>query len=211
MARGVLYSTETDPLSAPWVTPHVRALAASSGVDLSTVTGTGIGGRIRPSDLPTSPAESVAVSASRSVFAVEVDVTDRGAGLVRLLRAVIDAPQLAGYPIVTRVDGKLAYLPGIRDLNEDGIEKLLADPASAKVNPARTLLVEITPDAMLAVPAWEGPVLALGAPTRRPTVVRTGDGGEGIAIRTLVHLTLGVDPHEPDATAFLHTVAARLA
>ncbi|GAA0271913.1 E3 binding domain-containing protein [Cryptosporangium japonicum] len=207
MARGVLYSTRTDPVSAPWVTPHVRALAASTGVDLASVTGTGVGGRIRPADLPAAGTER---AAARSVFTVEVDVTARGAGLARLIKAVVDAPQLADRPIVTRVDGRLAYLPGVRDRNEDGIEKLLADPASAKIDPARTLLVVTVPEALLAVPAWEGPVLALGSPVRRPAVVRLPGGGEGLGVRTLAHLTLSVDEYETDATAFLTAVASGL-
>ena len=36
---------------APYVTPLVRKLAAEHGVDLSTVTGTGVGGRIRKQDV----------------------------------------------------------------------------------------------------------------------------------------------------------------
>src|SRR5690606_26245987 len=36
---------------APYVTPLVRRLAAQHGVDLSTVTGTGVGGRIRKQDV----------------------------------------------------------------------------------------------------------------------------------------------------------------
>ena len=35
----------------PYVTPLVRKLAAEHGVDLSTVTGTGVGGRIRKQDV----------------------------------------------------------------------------------------------------------------------------------------------------------------
>ena len=35
----------------PYVTPLVRKLAAEHGVDLATVSGTGVGGRIRKQDV----------------------------------------------------------------------------------------------------------------------------------------------------------------
>lgn len=148
----------------------------------------------------------------RSVFTVEVDLTARAAGsyLPALLTAVVDVDQLTEYTILTRVAGRLAYVPGIRGLSEEGITGALADPASAKVDPARALLVVEVPEALLAAPAWTGPVLALGAATRRPAVVRTPEGVESVAIRTIAHLTLAVDPFLPDATAFLTAVAARL-
>ncbi|GEC21668.1 dihydrolipoamide acetyltransferase component of pyruvate dehydrogenase complex [Pseudonocardia hydrocarbonoxydans] len=39
------------PTGAPYVTPLVRKLAAEHGVDLSTITGSGVGGRIRKQDV----------------------------------------------------------------------------------------------------------------------------------------------------------------
>ena len=41
----------TDPSSAVYVTPLVRKLARENNVDLSTITGTGVGGRIRKQDV----------------------------------------------------------------------------------------------------------------------------------------------------------------
>jgi pyruvate dehydrogenase E2 component (dihydrolipoamide acetyltransferase) len=41
----------TDGAEAPYVTPLVRKLAAEHGIDLATVTGTGVGGRIRKQDV----------------------------------------------------------------------------------------------------------------------------------------------------------------
>jgi pyruvate dehydrogenase E2 component (dihydrolipoamide acetyltransferase) len=55
----------TDGTDGPYVTPLVRKLAAEHGIDLATVTGTGVGGRIRKQDIldaatlqrgPVSPA-----------------------------------------------------------------------------------------------------------------------------------------------------------
>ena len=54
----------------PYVTPLVRKLAAENGIDLSTVTGSGVGGRIRKQDVlaaaetATAPAASSAPAAS---------------------------------------------------------------------------------------------------------------------------------------------------
>jgi pyruvate dehydrogenase E2 component (dihydrolipoamide acetyltransferase) len=41
----------TDGTEAPYVTPLVRKLAAEHGIDLTTITGTGVGGRIRKQDV----------------------------------------------------------------------------------------------------------------------------------------------------------------
>ncbi len=41
----------TDAAEGPYVTPLVRKLAAENGIDLATVTGTGVGGRIRKQDI----------------------------------------------------------------------------------------------------------------------------------------------------------------
>ena len=49
----------------PYVTPLVRKLASQNGIDLSTVTGTGVGGRIRKADvLAAAQAAKAAVSTS---------------------------------------------------------------------------------------------------------------------------------------------------
>ncbi|MFM9876483.1 MAG: 2-oxoglutarate dehydrogenase, E2 component, dihydrolipoamide succinyltransferase [Rhodoglobus sp.] len=68
-------ATSAAPASAPapvaeaagYVTPLVRKLAHESGVDLSTVTGTGVGGRIRKQDIlavTSAPTASSAVAAA---------------------------------------------------------------------------------------------------------------------------------------------------
>jgi 2-oxoglutarate dehydrogenase E2 component (dihydrolipoamide succinyltransferase) len=50
--------------SDSYVTPLVRRLAAQNGVDLSTVTGSGIGGRIRKQDVLAAAAPQVAATAA---------------------------------------------------------------------------------------------------------------------------------------------------
>ena len=81
--------------SGSYVTPIVRKLAKDKGVDLSTVTGTGVGGRIRKQDVeaaakaaeearaaaavPAPAAEAPAPAAAKSASAKpEVDTTLRG-------------------------------------------------------------------------------------------------------------------------------------
>ena len=81
--------------SGSYVTPIVRKLAKDKGVDLSTVTGTGVGGRIRKQDVeaaakaaeearaaaavPVPAAEAPAPAAAKSASAKpEVDTTLRG-------------------------------------------------------------------------------------------------------------------------------------
>jgi len=61
-------ATTTAPTAAdggsPYVTPLVRKLAADSGVDLSAITGTGVGGRIRKQDVQDA-AEAARAEAER--------------------------------------------------------------------------------------------------------------------------------------------------
>jgi pyruvate dehydrogenase E2 component (dihydrolipoamide acetyltransferase) len=49
--RGVTSESNEDHSGAPYVTPLVRKLAIEHGIDLSTVQGTGVGGRIRKQDV----------------------------------------------------------------------------------------------------------------------------------------------------------------
>ena len=54
----------TDPSSAVYVTPLVRKLARENNVDLSTITGTGVGGRIRKQDVLDAAARAKAPSST---------------------------------------------------------------------------------------------------------------------------------------------------
>ena len=70
-------ATEAAPAAnAGYVTPLVRKLASEQGVDLATVTGTGVGGRIRKEDVlaavTSAPADASTDAKSSAPVAVEV-------------------------------------------------------------------------------------------------------------------------------------------
>ncbi|MET1051758.1 MAG: 2-oxoglutarate dehydrogenase, E2 component, dihydrolipoamide succinyltransferase [Mycetocola sp.] len=61
-----------DSLGSGYVTPLVRRLANQQGVDLSTITGTGVGGRIRKEDVLQAGQSSTASSAPAKAAPLEV-------------------------------------------------------------------------------------------------------------------------------------------
>ena len=299
-----------------YVTPIVRKLAAEAGVNLSTITGTGVGGRIRKEDIlaaapraaatptatslsstqsnytPTSTSQSgpiavsplrgttVSMSRLRKVIAdrmveslkisaqlttvVEVDVTkiDRlriaakasfeareGVKLTFLpFFAVAVCEALKQHPVLnSSVEGdQITYhgaehlgvavdtergllVPVVKDagdLNMGGIARRISEVAS------RTRENKITPDelgggtftitntgsrgALFDTPIINQPqvaILGLGAVVKRPTVVKDTDGGETIAIRSMVYLALSYDHRVvdgADAARFLVTLKERL-
>jgi 2-oxoglutarate dehydrogenase E2 component (dihydrolipoamide succinyltransferase) len=299
-----------------YVTPIVRKLAAEAGVNLSTITGTGVGGRIRKEDIlaaapraaatptatslsstqsnytPTSISQSgpiavsplrgttVSMSRLRKVIAdrmveslkisaqlttvVEVDVTkiDRlriaakasfeareGVKLTFLpFFAVAVCEALKQHPVLnSSVEGdQITYhgaehlgvavdtergllVPVVKDagdLNMGGIARRISEVAS------RTRENKITPDelgggtftitntgsrgALFDTPIINQPqvaILGLGAVVKRPTVVKDTDGGETIAIRSMVYLALSYDHRVvdgADAARFLVTLKERL-
>lgn len=75
-----------DTSAEGYVTPLVRRLAKKEGVDLSSLKGSGVGGRIRKQDVldaaesqkAETPSESPSSSESRPATEVEVDTTKRG-------------------------------------------------------------------------------------------------------------------------------------
>jgi pyruvate dehydrogenase E2 component (dihydrolipoamide acetyltransferase) len=93
-----------------YVTPIVRKLANEAGVDLSTITGTGVGGRIRKQDIESAAAS--AASAPTASTAVEVEVSPlRGTTVpmsrlrkVVAERAVASMQQTAQLTTVVEVD-----------------------------------------------------------------------------------------------------------
>lgn len=303
------------PVSQPqdaYVTPIVRKLANDLGVNLASVRGTGIGGRIRKEDVesasvkaapapvasspvaqsapstsrPAAPVASplrgttVTMSRLRKVIAarmveslqvsaqlttvIEVDVTkiarlrDRskptfeareGVKLSFLpFFAVAVCEALKQHPVLnSSVEGDQIIYHGAEhlgvavdtergllvpvihnagDLNMGGVARKIADLA------ARTRDNKVTPDelgggtftltntgsrgALFDTPIINQPqvaILGLGAVVKRPMVVRGEDGGETIAIRSMVYLALSYDHRVvdgADAARFLVTLKERL-
>ena len=300
----------TQPQDA-YVTPIVRKLANDLGVNLASVRGTGIGGRIRKEDVEaaaprsaaapvaTTPASATAPSAPRpaavasplrgttvtmsrlrKVIAarmveslqvsaqlttvIEVDVTkiarlrDRskptfeareGVKLSFLpFFAVAVCEALKQHPVLnSSVEGDQIIYHGAEhlgiavdtergllvpvihnagDLNMGGVARKIADLA------ARTRDNKVTPDelgggtftltntgsrgALFDTPIINQPqvaILGLGAVVKRPMVVKGEDGGETIAIRSMVYLGLSYDHRVvdgADAARFLVTLKERL-
>ncbi|CAN2204025.1 AceF Pyruvate/2-oxoglutarate dehydrogenase complex, dihydrolipoamide acyltransferase (E2) component, and related enzymes [Candidatus Nanopelagicaceae bacterium] len=304
----------TAPVTQPqdaYVTPIVRKLANDLGVNLASVRGTGIGGRIRKEDVEaaaprsaaapvaTTPAAATAPSAPRpaavasplrgttvtmsrlrKVIAarmveslqvsaqlttvIEVDVTkiarlrDRskptfeareGVKLSFLpFFAVAVCEALKQHPVLnSSVEGDQIIYHGAEhlgiavdtergllvpvihnagDLNMGGVARKIADLA------ARTRDNKVTPDelgggtftltntgsrgALFDTPIINQPqvaILGLGAVVKRPMVVKGEDGGETIAIRSMVYLGLSYDHRVvdgADAARFLVTLKERL-
>jgi pyruvate dehydrogenase E2 component (dihydrolipoamide acetyltransferase) len=65
-ANGTSGDDADDEVAGTYLTPLVRKLAAEHGVDLSTIQGTGLGGRIRKSDILAGAAQASARAASEA-------------------------------------------------------------------------------------------------------------------------------------------------
>jgi pyruvate dehydrogenase E2 component (dihydrolipoamide acetyltransferase) len=65
-ANGVAGDEADDEVAGTYLTPLVRKLAAEHGVDLSTIQGTGLGGRIRKSDILAGAAQASARAAAEA-------------------------------------------------------------------------------------------------------------------------------------------------
>jgi pyruvate dehydrogenase E2 component (dihydrolipoamide acetyltransferase) len=107
--------------NAGYVTPLVRKLAAEHGVDLATVTGTGVGGRIRKEDVlaATAPAESAPAAEEKAAPSTSAEVSPLRGTTVPMTRlrkvvaerAVISMQSSAQLTSVVEVDvSKVAAL-----------------------------------------------------------------------------------------------------
>ncbi|PIJ07044.1 dihydrolipoamide acetyltransferase, partial [Leucobacter sp. OLJS4] len=65
-----------DPAAAGYVTPIVRKLAHQHGVDLATIAGTGVGGRIRKEDVLAAAKPAAAAPAAQAAPAVQAPVAE---------------------------------------------------------------------------------------------------------------------------------------
>ncbi|MFD8201707.1 2-oxoglutarate dehydrogenase, E2 component, dihydrolipoamide succinyltransferase [Streptomyces sp. NPDC059701] len=123
-----------------YVTPLVRKLAAENGVDLSTVKGTGVGGRIRKQDV-TAAAEAAKAAAPAPAAAA--------AGT-----AAKKAPALEASPL----RGQTVKMPRIRKVIGDNMVKALREQAqlSSVVEVDVTRLMKLRARAKDAFAAREG-------------------------------------------------------
>jgi len=77
VAAPVISVPATSPTDAGYVTPLVRKFAQDSGVDLSRVSGTGVGGRIRKEDVMAATSGSAATSAAPSAPHVPAPISSQ--------------------------------------------------------------------------------------------------------------------------------------
>jgi 2-oxoglutarate dehydrogenase E2 component (dihydrolipoamide succinyltransferase) len=77
VAAPVVSVPATSSTDAGYVTPLVRKFAQDSGVDLSRVSGTGVGGRIRKEDVMAATSGSVATSAAPSAPHVPAPISSQ--------------------------------------------------------------------------------------------------------------------------------------
>ncbi len=95
---------------AGYVTPLVRRLASESGIDLSTISGTGVGGRIRKDDVMAAVTSSMpAVAVAHHVAEADSPLRGTSEGMSRLRkvlaeRAVASMQQSAQLTTVVEVD-----------------------------------------------------------------------------------------------------------
>ena len=94
-------NADDEEVAGTYVTPLVRRLASENGVDLSTVTGTGVGGRIRKSDV--LAAAERAAAAARDAEAAE---RSQAAQAARTEPAGVDATAPAEASRVAAADAR---------------------------------------------------------------------------------------------------------
>ncbi|MFG3151147.1 2-oxoglutarate dehydrogenase, E2 component, dihydrolipoamide succinyltransferase [Streptomyces sp. NPDC048219] len=123
-----------------YVTPLVRKLAAENGVDLSTVKGTGVGGRIRKQDV-TAAAEAAKAAAPAPAAAPAAPAAKK-------------APALEASPL----RGQTVKMPRIRKVIGDNMVKALREQAqlSSVVEVDVTRLMKLRARAKDAFAAREG-------------------------------------------------------
>ncbi|WP_157553267.1 hypothetical protein [Jiangella gansuensis] len=159
---GVLYRTDIDPPASVPPTPVVARGAAHLGIDLATVRGGGVGGRVRLADLTAAaPSAGGPAAPARAVAVAEADVTGLlarqlvpGELPARVAAAVLLAADGAGLPAglsVTVPDGGGALaavpVPNATELSVAGLARAMAHarsepgvPEQERTGPARSVL-----------------------------------------------------------------------
>jgi len=207
--------------------PRVRRLAREAGVDLGTVTRTGLHGRATPADVAAAagavvPRQDHAHGRSPSplLSVVEVDLTALTRAPGPLLAFVAEATVRAAghlFPAAVHLglsgDGGPRFVRDASDLTVGGLVRRMTDPASrlgsegAAEDDATgaTVTVVDTGDRSVLIGTASvqrgGPVLSLGAVVRRPVVRADRDGHEQLTIRSMAYLALSHDEADLDGPA----------
>jgi pyruvate dehydrogenase E2 component (dihydrolipoamide acetyltransferase) len=120
-----------------YVTPLVRRLAAQQGVDLATVTGTGVGGRIRKEDvLKAAEAATAAPAAPAAAAAPALEVsplrgtTQKMSRLRKVLAERAVASMQATAQLTTVVEVDVTKLAAYRDSEKGEFQKKTSDKLS---------------------------------------------------------------------------------
>ena len=205
--------------AAAYVTPLVRKLASDHNVDLTSIKGADIGGRIRRQDVLD------AIAAAKTAAAPALTAAPAPAG--------------APAPAATAAGGDKFIHHGSENLGVAGLDRSeceerqeaeLGALTRLEVTPARSR--RVSPDELscgtfaLTYAGSRGvlfdtsiinqpnvAVLGTGAVVKRPVVVKDNDSGEMIAIRSMVYLAVSHDHRvvdDSDAAQFLTTMKARL-
>ena len=202
--------------AAAYVTPLVRKLASDHNVDLTSVKGADIGGRIRRQDV----LDAMAAAKTAAAPALTADPSPAG------------APP----PAATAAGGDKFIYHGSENLGVAGLDRSECEERQEAELGALTRLEarsrRVSPDELsggtfaLTYAGSRGvlfdtsiinqpnvAVLGTGAVVKRPVVVKDNDSGEMIAIRSMVYLAVSHDHRvvdDSDAAQFLTTMKARL-
>ncbi|MDX6217929.1 MAG: hypothetical protein QOG99_3513 [Frankiales bacterium] len=125
---------------SPYVTPLVRKLASEHGVDLSSVEGTGVGGRIRKQDVleAAKAAQAAAAQATKAAQAAQAQAQAPAAAAAPAAAPVAQAAQVAGpSPEAAQLRGKTEKMSRIRQT----IAKRMVE--SLQVSAQLTTVVEV--------------------------------------------------------------------
>jgi pyruvate dehydrogenase E2 component (dihydrolipoyllysine-residue acetyltransferase) len=113
-AHAVEAAEEDDDLAGTYVTPLVRKLASEYGVDLSTIAGTGVGGRIRKSDVLAAAERAAAAKAETASAAAAAPSAEAAPVAAPAPAAEPAAPVAAAAPVPAVVRGQVEKMSRLR-------------------------------------------------------------------------------------------------
>ncbi|WP_315914847.1 2-oxoglutarate dehydrogenase, E2 component, dihydrolipoamide succinyltransferase [Arthrobacter sp. lap29] len=143
--------TSAADVSAGYVTPLVRKLARQHGIDLSTLTGTGVGGRIRGADVkdaaaaqaPAAPATSAPVASPAVVPVPAVPATAPAAASATLRGTTVKASRIRAV-IAKRMRESLDTATQLTQVHEVDVSNIVRLRGRAKASFAAAHGVNLT-------------------------------------------------------------------